>query len=188
MLPNRRKFLETSLWGSSLLTLGANSELVLDNFSFDSTTHDGGMLVSLWRGTVAVVTGLIGRKAPEKLRFQTRTVVLGVRAPDEAPPPAAEPTAEPTAEPPPGPPPDGGSTPIPPPISAAPIGLSAATTPEVVPDQASGARKSVVSWSVSTPKTRTTDPTVAASSASPPLTKTFLSSQVRTAAKSRVNR
>jgi peptidoglycan glycosyltransferase len=44
------------------------------------------------------------------------TVVLGVRAPDEAPPPATEPTAEPTAEPPPGPPPDGGSTPIPPPI------------------------------------------------------------------------
>jgi hypothetical protein len=28
---------------------------------------------------VAVVTGLIGRKAPEKVRFQTRTVVLGVR-------------------------------------------------------------------------------------------------------------
>lgn len=68
-----------TLADDTLLTLGANSELVLDNFSFDSTTHDGGMLVSLWRGTVAVVTGLIGRKAPEKLRFQTRTVVLGVR-------------------------------------------------------------------------------------------------------------
>ena len=52
---------------------------MLDAYSFDSTTHDGGVLVSLWRGTVGVVTGLIGRKAPEKLRFQTRTVVLGVR-------------------------------------------------------------------------------------------------------------
>ena len=68
-----------TLADDTLLTLGADSELVLDAYSFDSTTHDGGLLVSLWRGTVGVVTGLIGRKAPEKLRFQTRTVVLGVR-------------------------------------------------------------------------------------------------------------
>lgn len=68
-----------TLADDTLLTLGADSELVLDSYSFDSTTHDGGLLVSLWRGTVGVVTGLIGRKAPEKLRFQTRTVVLGVR-------------------------------------------------------------------------------------------------------------
>jgi hypothetical protein len=71
--------LGVTLVDDTLLTLGANSELVLDNFSFDTTTHDGGLLISLWRGTVAVVTGLIGRKAPEKVRFQTRTVVLGVR-------------------------------------------------------------------------------------------------------------
>lgn len=68
-----------TLADDTLLTLGAGSELLLDDYSFDSTTHDGGMLVSLWRGTVNVVTGLLGRKAPEKLRFQTRTVVLGVR-------------------------------------------------------------------------------------------------------------
>lgn len=68
-----------TLADDTLLTLGAESELVLDSYSFDTTTHDGGLLVSLWRGTVGVVTGLIGRKAPEKLRFQTRTVVLGVR-------------------------------------------------------------------------------------------------------------
>lgn len=68
-----------TLADDTLLTLGADSELVLDSYSFDTTTHDGGLLVSMWRGTVGVVTGLIGRKAPEKLRFQTRTVVLGVR-------------------------------------------------------------------------------------------------------------
>lgn len=68
-----------TLTDDTLLTLGPDSELALDSYSFDSTTHDGGLLVSLWRGTVGVVTGLIGRKAPEKLRFQTRTVVLGVR-------------------------------------------------------------------------------------------------------------
>jgi hypothetical protein len=68
-----------TLADDTLLTLGADSELVLDNYSFDTTTHDGGLLMSLWRGTVGVVTGLIGRKAPENLRFQTCTVVLGVR-------------------------------------------------------------------------------------------------------------
>jgi hypothetical protein len=68
-----------TLVDDTLLTLGADSELVLSDYSFDSTTHDGGMLASLWRGTVAVVTGLIGKKAPEKVRVQTRTVVLGVR-------------------------------------------------------------------------------------------------------------
>ena len=59
----------------TLLTLGADSELVLSAYDFDSTTYDGHMLASLWRGTMAVVTGLIGKKAPEKLRVQTRTVV-----------------------------------------------------------------------------------------------------------------
>jgi len=68
-----------TLADDTLLTLGADSELVLTEFSFDSTTHDGSMLASLWRGTVAVVTGLIGKKTPEKVRVQTRTVVLGVR-------------------------------------------------------------------------------------------------------------
>ncbi len=63
----------------TLLTLGADSELVLSAYDFDSTTHEGSMLASLWRGTVAVVTGLIGKKTPDKMRVQTRTVVLGVR-------------------------------------------------------------------------------------------------------------
>ena len=68
-----------TLTDDTLLTIGANSELVLSDYSFDSTTQDGSLLVSLWRGTAAFVTGLIGKKAPEKVRVQTRTVVLGVR-------------------------------------------------------------------------------------------------------------
>lgn len=68
-----------TLTDDTLLTLGANSELVLSDYSFDSTTHDGSMLASLWRGSAAFVTGLIAKKAPEKVKVQTRTVVLGVR-------------------------------------------------------------------------------------------------------------
>ncbi len=68
-----------TLADDTLVTLGVNSELVLSAYSFDSTTQDGNVLVSLWRGTAAIVTGLIGKKAPEKVQVQTRTMVLGVR-------------------------------------------------------------------------------------------------------------
>ncbi len=68
-----------TLADDTLLTIGADSELVLSAYSFDSTTQDGNLLASLWRGTLAVVTGLIGKKTPENVRVQTRTVVLGVR-------------------------------------------------------------------------------------------------------------
>ena len=64
---------------NSLLSAGPNSELVLSEFAFDTTTQEGGMLISLWRGTLAVISGLIAGKNPEKVNVQTRTVVLGVR-------------------------------------------------------------------------------------------------------------
>ena len=68
-----------TLADDTLLALGADSELQLSAFSFDSTTQDGSLLASLWRGTLGVITGLIGKKTPDKVQVQTRTVVLGVR-------------------------------------------------------------------------------------------------------------
>ena len=68
-----------TLADDTLLTAGPDSQLVIDRFAFDSTTHDGSLLLKLWRGTLHVVTGLIARRAPENVQVQTRTVVLGVR-------------------------------------------------------------------------------------------------------------
>ena len=68
-----------TLADDTLLTAGPDSELVISAFAFDATGHDGHLLASLWRGTLSVVTGLIGKKAPENVKVQTRTVVLGVR-------------------------------------------------------------------------------------------------------------
>lgn len=68
-----------TLADDTLLAAGPNSELVLSEFAFNATTQEGGMLLSLWRGTLSMVTGLLARKAPEKVNVQTRTVVLGVR-------------------------------------------------------------------------------------------------------------
>jgi len=68
-----------TLADDSRLSAGPGTELVLSTFRFDATTQDGQLLVSLWRGTLNLVTGLIGKKAPEQVKVQTRTVVLGVR-------------------------------------------------------------------------------------------------------------
>jgi hypothetical protein len=68
-----------ALADDTLLSVGPHSELQVTAFTFDSTTQDGNLLASVWRGTVAFVTGLIAKKAPENVRVQTRTVVLGVR-------------------------------------------------------------------------------------------------------------
>ena len=68
-----------ALADDTLLSVGPDSELQVTAFSFDSTTQDGNLLASVWRGTVAFVTGLIAKKAPDNVRVQTRTVVLGVR-------------------------------------------------------------------------------------------------------------
>lgn len=68
-----------ALADDTLLSVGPDSELQVTAFTFDSTTQDGNLLASVWRGTVALVTGLIAKKAPENVRVQTRTVVLGVR-------------------------------------------------------------------------------------------------------------
>lgn len=68
-----------TLRDDTLMTLGADSELVISSFAFDATTHDGNLLTSLWRGTLHMVTGLIAKKTPERVNVQTRTVVLGAR-------------------------------------------------------------------------------------------------------------
>lgn len=68
-----------TLSDDTLLTAGPNSELVITTYAFNPTNQEGSLLASLWRGTLSMVTGLIGKMAPEQVKVQTRTVVLGVR-------------------------------------------------------------------------------------------------------------
>ena len=68
-----------TLADDTLLAAGPGTQVVINNFAFNTTTQDGHLLLKLWRGTLSVLTGLIARKAPEKVNIETRTVVLGVR-------------------------------------------------------------------------------------------------------------
>ncbi|WP_286601135.1 FecR family protein [Variovorax sp. J22P240] len=67
--------------GTSLV-VGPSSRLDLKQFHFDSTTQDGGMLVSLLRGSMRMITGLIGKTHPDAVRVETQTAVIGIRGTD----------------------------------------------------------------------------------------------------------
>lgn len=67
-----------TLSDDTLLTAGPRSTLLINEFQFNPTTQEGGLLATL-KGTLSVVTGLIGKQAPQNVRFKTPTVVLGIR-------------------------------------------------------------------------------------------------------------
>lgn len=65
----------------TVLVLGPSSQLDLKQFSFDATTQEGGMFVSLVRGSLRMITGLLGKK-PETVRVDTQTATIGIRGTD----------------------------------------------------------------------------------------------------------
>ena len=71
-----------TLADDTLLSAGKGSRLLINDFRFDPTTHDGGMLATISQGSLHVVTGLIAKKTPEKVNFKTPSTVLGVRGTD----------------------------------------------------------------------------------------------------------
>lgn len=65
----------------TVLVLGPSSQLDLKQFSFDATTQEGGMFVSLVRGSLRMISGLLGKK-PETVRVDTQTATIGIRGTD----------------------------------------------------------------------------------------------------------
>ena len=64
---------------NSSLSLGPGSRLVLRQFEFSPADGRFGLLARLTRGTMAYVSGLIGKLAPESARFETPTATIGIR-------------------------------------------------------------------------------------------------------------
>ncbi len=63
----------------SSLSLGPSSSLVLQDFLFSPYEGKFSLLVRLSRGTMAYLSGLIGKLAPEKALFETPTATIGIR-------------------------------------------------------------------------------------------------------------
>lgn len=64
------------------LVIGPSSRLDLKEFHFDATTHEGGLLLSLLRGSLRMITGLIGKANPDAIRVETQTATIGIRGTD----------------------------------------------------------------------------------------------------------
>ena len=64
---------------NSLLSLGPDSTLAIDHYSFNTTTHAGRFDASLRKGTLAGVSGKIVKQSPEAMRVRTPASVMAVR-------------------------------------------------------------------------------------------------------------
>ena len=64
------------------LVLGPRSSVAVRDYSYDSTTQEGNILLDFIGGQLRVISGLISKKNPEKLKVHTPTAVVGVRGTD----------------------------------------------------------------------------------------------------------
>ena len=64
---------------NSTLSLGPESRLSIDEFLFSPGEGKLGLLARISRGTMAYLSGLIGKLAPEAARFETPTASIGIR-------------------------------------------------------------------------------------------------------------
>lgn len=67
---------------STLISLGAKSATQLNEFRYDPVSRDGNMLVSVLKGTMRFVTGLLGKQHPAAVGIRTPTATIGIRGTD----------------------------------------------------------------------------------------------------------
>ena len=68
-----------ALRDDTLLSLGPSSSLAVEKFLFVPAEGKLGLTARILRGTMAYVSGLIGRLAPESTTFVTPVATIGVR-------------------------------------------------------------------------------------------------------------
>jgi len=64
------------------IMVGPRSMVNLDAFTFNSTTQEGNLAVSVLRGTMRMITGLLSKTNPDSVSVHTRTATIGVRGTD----------------------------------------------------------------------------------------------------------
>jgi hypothetical protein len=64
---------------NTVMSSGPNSQIVLEDYKFNSSDFKGSMLTDMNRGTVAMISGDIARSSPGAMKVKTPTAILGVR-------------------------------------------------------------------------------------------------------------
>ena len=62
-----------------MLSLGPQTEFVIDQLTFRPAEKDVSFLSRLLHGTATFLSGAIGRISPESVQFKTPTATLGLR-------------------------------------------------------------------------------------------------------------
>ena len=64
---------------NSTFSVGPNSELALERFRFNTTTHEGEFRSDLKKGTLAVISGKLVKQSSNAMTVRTPSLILGVR-------------------------------------------------------------------------------------------------------------
>ena len=63
----------------TVLTLGEDTELTIDEFIYDPSSHEGSFVSNVKSGTVKFITGQISKKNPDNLEVKMPSGTLGAR-------------------------------------------------------------------------------------------------------------
>jgi hypothetical protein len=63
----------------AILSLGPSTRVALERFTYAPAEQRLGFVARIARGTIAYLSGIIGRLAPETVRFETPVGTLGIR-------------------------------------------------------------------------------------------------------------
>ncbi len=64
------------------MTVRPGSEMVLSQFKYKQDAQDNTMVISMLRGGLRAITGLIAKSSPNAARIQTNTATIGIRGTD----------------------------------------------------------------------------------------------------------
>jgi hypothetical protein len=64
------------------IVLGANAQFEVRSFAFDARTQQGSILFALLKGSMRMITGIIGKVSPDSVRIKTPTTTIGVLGTD----------------------------------------------------------------------------------------------------------
>lgn len=68
-----------TLRDETLLAVGPNSNVWLEKYAFDPTSHEGKLDATVRKGTLGVISGKLSKQSPGAVQFRTPTSILGVR-------------------------------------------------------------------------------------------------------------
>jgi hypothetical protein len=63
----------------TLLSLGPNSEVVINEYIFAPAQGNLSIVIRMIKGTAAYLSGIIAKLSPQSVKFETPTATLGVR-------------------------------------------------------------------------------------------------------------